>query len=84
MNVFDPLQRKMKGEKNTNVLRICIACILLRPLSEQHIFIELVFYIVFTRDWTTTMPVSYLELENFKSYAGRQKIGPFKSFTAGS
>lgn len=28
------------------------------------------------------MPVSYLELENFKSYAGRQKIGPFKSFTA--
>lgn len=27
------------------------------------------------------MPVSYLELENFKSYAGLQRIGPFKDFT---
>lgn len=28
------------------------------------------------------MPVSYLELENFKSYAGVQRIGPFKDFTS--
>jgi energy-coupling factor transporter ATP-binding protein EcfA2 len=28
------------------------------------------------------MPVTYLELENFKSYGGLQKIGPFKSFTS--
>jgi structural maintenance of chromosome 1 len=28
------------------------------------------------------MPVTYLELENFKSYAGLQKIGPFTSFTS--
>lgn len=28
------------------------------------------------------MPVQYLELENFKSYAGRQRIGPFHSFTS--
>jgi structural maintenance of chromosome 1 len=28
------------------------------------------------------MPVSYLELENFKSYAGFQRIGPFKDFTS--
>ena len=27
------------------------------------------------------MPVTYLELENFKSYAGKQKIGPFFNFT---
>ena len=27
------------------------------------------------------MPVTYLELENFKSYAGLQKIGPFHDFT---
>ncbi|EJK78068.1 hypothetical protein THAOC_00054, partial [Thalassiosira oceanica] len=27
------------------------------------------------------MPVQYLELENFKSYAGKQKIGPFFDFT---
>ena len=27
------------------------------------------------------MPVSYLELENFKSYAGLQRIGPFRDFT---
>jgi structural maintenance of chromosome 1 len=27
------------------------------------------------------MPVTYLELENFKSYAGTQRIGPFFSFT---
>jgi len=27
------------------------------------------------------MPVTYLELENFKSYAGVQKIGPFQSFS---
>ena len=27
------------------------------------------------------MPVSYLELENFKSYAGVQRIGPFKDLT---
>eukprot|EP00814_Leptocylindrus_danicus_P018697 CAMPEP_0116038318 /NCGR_PEP_ID=MMETSP0321-20121206/22716_1 /TAXON_ID=163516 /ORGANISM="Leptocylindrus danicus var. danicus, Strain B650" /LENGTH=1452 /DNA_ID=CAMNT_0003516967 /DNA_START=35 /DNA_END=4393 /DNA_ORIENTATION=+ len=27
------------------------------------------------------MPLSYLELENFKSYAGTQRIGPFKDFT---
>jgi len=30
---------------------------------------------------TTKMPVTYLELENFKSYAGTQRIGPFFSFT---
>lgn len=30
---------------------------------------------------TTTMPVTYLELENFKSYSGLQRIGPFFSFT---
>mmetsp|Transcript_21679 Transcript_21679/g.53551 ORF Transcript_21679/g.53551 Transcript_21679/m.53551 type:complete len:1308 (+) Transcript_21679:143-4066(+) len=28
------------------------------------------------------MPVTHLELENFKSYGGLQKIGPFKSFTS--
>lgn len=28
------------------------------------------------------MPVQYLELENFKSYGGRQRIGPFSSFTS--
>jgi len=28
------------------------------------------------------MPVSYLDLENFKSYAGKQRIGPFSSFTS--
>jgi structural maintenance of chromosome 1 len=28
------------------------------------------------------MPVTYLELENFKSYGGIQKIGPFRSFTS--
>jgi len=28
------------------------------------------------------MPVSHLELENFKSYAGIQRIGPFRSFTS--
>jgi structural maintenance of chromosome 1 len=28
------------------------------------------------------MPVTYLELENFKSYGGLQRIGPFKSFTS--
>jgi structural maintenance of chromosome 1 len=28
------------------------------------------------------MPVTYLELENFKSYGGLQKIGPFQSFTS--
>ncbi len=28
------------------------------------------------------MPVAYLELENFKSYAGKQRIGPFKDFTS--
>ena len=28
------------------------------------------------------MPVTYLELENFKSYAGIQRIGPFKDFTS--
>jgi structural maintenance of chromosome 1 len=28
------------------------------------------------------MPVTYLELENFKSYAGLQRIGPFQSFTS--
>jgi structural maintenance of chromosome 1 len=28
------------------------------------------------------MPVTYLELENFKSYAGRQRIGPFHKFTS--
>ena len=27
------------------------------------------------------MPVTYLELENFKSYAGFQRIGPFDDFT---
>lgn len=27
------------------------------------------------------MPVTYLELENFKSYSGTQRIGPFFSFT---
>ena len=27
------------------------------------------------------MPVTYLELENFKSYAGKQRIGPFFNFT---
>lgn len=27
------------------------------------------------------MPVTYLELENFKSYAGKQRIGPFFDFT---
>lgn len=27
------------------------------------------------------MPVTYLELENFKSYSGIQRIGPFFSFT---
>jgi structural maintenance of chromosome 1 len=27
------------------------------------------------------MPVSYLELENFKSYSGTQRIGPFHDFT---
>jgi Chromosome segregation ATPases len=29
-----------------------------------------------------TMPVTYLELENFKSYAGKQIIGPFQEFTS--
>lgn len=28
------------------------------------------------------MPVQFLELENFKSYAGKQRIGPFTSFTS--
>mmetsp|Transcript_12233 Transcript_12233/g.18122 ORF Transcript_12233/g.18122 Transcript_12233/m.18122 type:complete len:1306 (-) Transcript_12233:502-4419(-) len=28
------------------------------------------------------MPVKYLELENFKSYAGTQRIGPFHDFTS--
>lgn len=28
------------------------------------------------------MPVTYLELENFKSYAGYQRIGPFQDFTS--
>jgi structural maintenance of chromosome 1 len=28
------------------------------------------------------MPVTYLELENFKSYAGKQIIGPFHQFTS--
>jgi structural maintenance of chromosome 1 len=28
------------------------------------------------------MPVTYLELENFKSYAGLQRIGPFRDFTS--
>jgi structural maintenance of chromosome 1 len=28
------------------------------------------------------MPVTFLELENFKSYAGVQRIGPFKDFTS--
>lgn len=28
------------------------------------------------------MPVTYLELENFKSYAGKHVIGPFKDFTS--
>lgn len=28
------------------------------------------------------MPVTYLELENFKSYAGKQRIGPFHEFTS--
>jgi len=28
------------------------------------------------------MPVTYLELENFKSYAGLQRIGPFTEFTS--
>eukprot|EP00555_Chaetoceros_dichaeta_P009561 CAMPEP_0198273540 /NCGR_PEP_ID=MMETSP1447-20131203/57236_1 /TAXON_ID=420782 /ORGANISM="Chaetoceros dichaeta, Strain CCMP1751" /LENGTH=90 /DNA_ID=CAMNT_0043967273 /DNA_START=60 /DNA_END=329 /DNA_ORIENTATION=+ len=28
------------------------------------------------------MPVTYLELENFKSYAGLQRIGPFTDFTS--
>ncbi len=28
------------------------------------------------------MPVTYLELENFKSYAGVQRIGPFRDFTS--
>ena len=28
------------------------------------------------------MPVTYLELENFKSYAGIQRIGPFQNFTS--
>lgn len=27
------------------------------------------------------MPVTYLELENFKSYAGLQRIGPFQNFS---
>lgn len=28
------------------------------------------------------MPVTFLELENFKSYAGFQRIGPFRDFTS--
>lgn len=28
------------------------------------------------------MPVTYLELENFKSYGGKQRIGPFQDFTS--
>ena len=28
------------------------------------------------------MPVTYIELENFKSYAGVQRIGPFRDFTS--
>ena len=28
------------------------------------------------------MPVTYLELENFKSYGGKQRIGPFGNFTS--
>jgi len=28
------------------------------------------------------MPVTYLELENFKSYGGKQRIGPFQEFTS--
>lgn len=31
---------------------------------------------------TSAMPVTFLELENFKSYGGVQKIGPFRSFTS--
>lgn len=69
---------------------ICIACLfspctLHGKLIVEELFIEIVlyiFHIVFSGTQTITMPVSYLELENFKSYAGRQKIGPFKSFTA--
>lgn len=30
----------------------------------------------------STMPVKYLELENFKSYGGHSIIGPFKDFTS--
>jgi structural maintenance of chromosome 1 len=30
----------------------------------------------------SNMPVTYIELENFKSYAGIQRIGPFKDFTS--
>ena len=26
--------------------------------------------------------LKYIEVENFKSYKGKQKIGPFKKFTA--
>ncbi|KAL7549500.1 hypothetical protein ACHAWF_012763 [Thalassiosira exigua] len=29
------------------------------------------------------MLVTYLELKNFKSYAGLQRIGPFLDFTCG-
>jgi len=29
------------------------------------------------------MPVKYLELENFRSYGGKQRIGPFTEFTSG-
>lgn len=32
--------------------------------------------------FSRTMPVTYLELENFKSYSGVQRIGPFKDFTS--
>jgi len=28
------------------------------------------------------MPVTYLEIENFKSYAGKQTVGPFRDFTS--
>jgi structural maintenance of chromosome 1 len=31
--------------------------------------------------FTVVMPVTYLELENFKSYGGLQRIGPFQSFS---
>lgn len=45
---------------------------------------HLVYYLQTRNQYTTldnTMPVTYLELENFKSYSGTQRIGPFFSFT---